>query len=210
MFKIVKKYFCVIKSKIRPSQRNRSDLIIGNKTVLGPNFSFINNGFSNQLRVKIGNESYINCSITLERDSGIVEIGDRTYISGGVKIICASNINIGSDVLMAWGITVVDHDSHSTRWQERYNDVEKWRIGLVDGGPERATQLKNWNVVPMSDIKIGNKVWVGFNVIILKGVSVGEGAVIGAGSVVTKDVPPYSIFAGNPAKLVRVLDNEEK
>ncbi|MCB0501084.1 MAG: hypothetical protein KDD32_00210 [Bacteroidetes bacterium] len=52
---------------------------------------------------------------------------------------------------------------------------------------------------------IKDKAWIGFNVIILKGVTIGEGAVVGAGSVVTKDVPDYTIVVGNPAKLIKKL-----
>lgn len=52
-------------------------------------------------------------------------------------------------------------------------------------------------------VEIGNDVWIGVRVIILPGVHVGDGAIIGAGSVVTRDVEPYSIVGGNPAKLIR-------
>ena len=58
----------------------------------------------------------------------------------------------------------------------------------------------------MAPVRIQSKAWVGFNVSILKGVTVGEGAVIGAGSVVTKDVPPNTIAVGNPAQVVRHLE----
>ena len=58
--------------------------------------------------------------------------------------------------------------------------------------------------VEKSNVTIGNDVWVGYNSTIMSGVNIGDGAVIGASSVVTKDVPPYSIFAGNPAKLIRM------
>ncbi|MGC8751800.1 DapH/DapD/GlmU-related protein, partial [Hydrotalea sp.] len=62
---------------------------------------------------------------------------------------------------------------------------------------------KNWEKVKSSPIKIADKAWIGFNVIILKGVTIGEGAIVGAGSVVTKDVPPYAVVAGNPAKIIK-------
>ena len=64
---------------------------------------------------------------------------------------------------------------------------------------------KNWSVVKDAPISIGNKAWIGFGVTILKGVNIGEGAVIAAGSVVTKDVPAYTIVGGNPAKFIKKI-----
>ncbi|KAG0045177.1 Maltose acetyltransferase, partial [Gryganskiella cystojenkinii] len=58
-------------------------------------------------------------------------------------------------------------------------------------------------------IKIGNNVWIGGGTMICPGVTIGEGVTVGAGSVVTKNVPPYTIVAGNPAKIIRVLNKEE-
>jgi acetyltransferase-like isoleucine patch superfamily enzyme len=196
--------------KLLHRSRKRLDLRIGHQTILGPNFSFANRGDSNLVRLEIGEKCHINGSIILEREVGKVTIGDRTYIGSGTTIICATEIQIGSDVLTAWGITIVDHDSHSVRWQNRAEDVERWGVGLLEGGSKRAAQLKNWDVVPMSPVIIGDKVWIGFNVIILKGVHIGEGAVIAAGSVVTKDVPPYCVVAGNPARVVKELIKDER
>lgn len=65
--------------------------------------------------------------------------------------------------------------------------------------------------IPISKVIIGNDVWIGMNVIILPSVStVGDGAVIGAGSIVTKDVPPYAIVAGNPAKIIKYRFEQDK
>ena len=196
--------------KIFKRSQDHFDLRIGPQTVLGPNFSLDNRGDANIVRVEIGEKCHIDGSIILEREVGKVTIGDRTYLGAGTTIICAQEIRIGSDVLTAWGITIVDHDSHSIRWQNRADDVERWRVGLLEGGPKRAAQLKNWDVVPIFPVVIGDKVWIGFNAIILKGVTVGEGAVIAAGSVVTKDVPPYCIVAGNPARVVKELAEDER
>ena len=191
-------------------RRERFDLHIGPQTILGPSFTYDNRGDLNSVRLEIGEKCYINGSVILEREVGKVTIGDRTYIGSGTKIICAKEIRIGSDVLTAWGITIVDHDSHSTHWQERANDVEQWRQGLLDGGPQRAAKRKNWDIVPMAPVVIGDKVWIGFNAIILKGIHIGEGAVVAAGSVVTKDVPAYSIVGGNPARIIRELGGDER
>ena len=64
---------------------------------------------------------------------------------------------------------------------------------------------KNWSVVSSAPILIKNNVWIGMNVIILKGVTIGEGAIVAAGSVVTKDVPDWTLVGGNPAKIIKNL-----
>jgi acetyltransferase-like isoleucine patch superfamily enzyme len=114
-------------------------------------------------------------------------------------LIAAEKIEIGDDVLIAWGCTLVDHNSHSIRFSERSKDVRDWIKGE-----------KDWKNVVVSPILIGNKVWIGFGAIILKGVTIGEGAIIGSGSVVTKDVPAWAIVAGNPAKIIRELSESER
>jgi hypothetical protein len=86
----------------------------------------------------------------------------------------------------------VDHNSHATDWTSRKNDVVAWGQGK-----------KDWSGVTIKPVKISDRVWIGLNAIILKGVTIGEGAIVGAGSVVTKDVPPYTIVAGNPARIIR-------
>ena len=95
---------------------------------------------------------------------------------------------------MSWGITVADHDSHSVDWTYRRHDVLEWGKGR-----------KSWEHIAHAPIVICDKAWIGFNVSILKGVTIGEGAVIGACSVVTRDVAPYTVVAGNPARSVRDL-----
>jgi acetyltransferase-like isoleucine patch superfamily enzyme len=78
----------------------------------------------------------------------------------------------------------------------------------LTGGLEKASELKNWDVVKMASIKIQDKVWLGMNVTVLKGVTIGEGSVVAAGSIVTKDVPPWTLVAGNPARVIKELPQE--
>jgi acetyltransferase-like isoleucine patch superfamily enzyme len=156
-------------------------------------------------RVTIGQGSVMGCHITLEREVGNVVVKDNTYISTGTHLICAQEITIGSNVLIAWGCTIIDHDSHSLNWHEREEDVKSWREGLLAQGKNAAAMLKNWRNVSMAPIHVEDKAWIGFNVIVLKGVTIGEGAVVGAASVVTKDVPAWTLVAGNPAKIIREL-----
>jgi acetyltransferase-like isoleucine patch superfamily enzyme len=143
--------------------------------------------------VEIGNHSMIGCRMMFDSPDGRISVGDRTYI-GSSLLVCHTGISIGSDVLISWGVTIVDHDSHSLDWRVRSADVGDWMQGK-----------KSWAGVVVREVLIGNRVWIGFGAIILKGVSVGEGAIVGAGSVVTRSVEPYSVVAGNPARLIRKL-----
>lgn len=101
-------------------------------------------------------------------------IGDFSYLQG--------EIVIGRDVMMAPNCALIA-DNH------RFDDV---------------TRPMNTQGVISQRIEIGNDVWLGYGVTILPGVTVGDGAICAAGAVVTKDVPPYGIVAGNPAKLIRI------
>jgi len=66
------------------------------------------------------------------------------------------------------------------------------------------------NIVTKGDIVIGNDVWIGAMCVLLHGVKIGDGAIVGAGSVVSKDVPPYTIVAGNPCKIIRKRYTDEQ
>jgi acetyltransferase-like isoleucine patch superfamily enzyme len=145
-------------------------------------------------RLLVGDQSIVHATISFEELDGMVQIGSRTFI-GRSHIVCYRRVTIGNDVIMSWGITVVDHDSHSIDWEKRRDDVRDWNKGH-----------KNWKHVAHAPVVVADKAWIGFNVSILKGVTIGEGAVVGACSVVTHDIPPYAVAAGNPARVVRWLD----
>ncbi|MCF8069581.1 MAG: acyltransferase [Desulfobacterales bacterium] len=140
----------------------------------------------------------INGKIIFECEDASVQVGDNTFI-GGSKLICSKKITIGNDVLIAWGCTIVDHNSHAIKFSLRKNDVSEWMSGR-----------KEWTHVDQKEVMICDKSWIGFDSIILKGVTVGEGSIVGAGSVVTKDVPPWTIVGGNPAKTIREIPENER
>ena len=146
----------------------------------------------------IGSKTSVRTAIVFEKPSAEIEVGDRTFIGGGL-ISVAEKIVVGDDVMVAWGVTISDHNSHSTIYSERAKDVAQY----LDG-------VKVWTGVSIKSVKICDKVWIGFNSIILKGVTIGEGAIVGAGSVVTKDVPPWVIVAGNPARILREIPENER
>lgn len=188
---------------VRPLLENRwrtslrGELRIGEHTVL--------NGAKLLVRVPVkcslfvGQFSHLSCSLIFEKDDARIHIGSRTHVGGGTIIDAATSIQIGDDVLVGFNVLIADHDSHSLKFEERKNDVRDWIRGM-----------KDWTHVKRSPVRIEDKAWVGAHSIILKGVAVGEGAVVGAGSVVTNDVPPYTIVAGNPAKKIGEVPVEDR
>ena len=103
-------------------------------------------------------------------------IVDGGFINEGVTITCASQIHIGKNCHIARGAVIRDYDGH---------------------------YIETLNYRTSKPVHIGDNVWIGYGAYILKGVTIGEGAVIAANSVVTKDVPAHAIVAGNPAKIIR-------
>lgn len=136
--------------------------------------------------------------LTIERGGASFTLGERSFVGPG-QISCAARVDIGSDVMIAWDTTILDHGSHSLVYSERANDVSNWLVGE-----------KDWRHVRLAPVRICDKAWVGYRSTILPGVTIGEGAVVGAGSVVTKDVAPWTLVAGNPARLIRELSAGER
>ena len=142
-------------------------------------------------QLKIGADGLISCRFSFDRPEARIIVGDRGFI-GRSHIVAATRVEIEDDVIISWGVTIVDHNSHALAASDRADDVALWMQGE-----------KDWSKVRMAPTLLKRRCWIGFNAIILKGVTVGEGAIVGAGSLVTRDVPAHSIVAGNPARIIR-------
>lgn len=140
----------------------------------GFNLEFLNNS---QLIIYGDCAFGFHSSVRLENNA-ILEIGSNTYISANALIRVAKKIKIGNQCSISWNVTIMDSDFH-----DYYVDDK-----LVDNTKE---------------ISIGDNVWIGNNVIILKGVNIGDNSIIAAGSIVTKDVSPNTIVGGNPIKILK-------
>ena len=120
-------------------------------------------------------------------------IGRRTYVTNNTSIVCAkigSFCSIGHNCSIGLAVHTLNKISSSPVFTEKHN-------------PLRFSFVNEDKVVPYKPVNIGNDVWIGDRALVMGGVSVGNGAVIGAGAVVTKDVPPYAIVVGVPAKVIR-------
>ena len=177
-------------------------IIIGSSHFLEAFRITLNNPLKDKIYLSVGNDTILNCGITFESQEGEIVVGNNTFI-GGSHLICRTKIEIGDNVFIAWGGTIYDHDSHSLDYRERQKDIEQQLLDFRSG--KNFIENKNWDVVNSKPIKICSNVWIGMNSIILKGVTIGEGAIVAAGSVVSKDVAPWTIVGGNPAKLIKEL-----
>ena len=148
--------------------------------------------------LRLGSGSLLRGSVTLARNGAKLTIGSNTAINGMTNISIAQSIEIGDNVLISFDCLFMDHDGHSVNPDLRAKDLPD----LLSGRP------KSWTNVNEAPIKINDFVWVGARAVILKGVNVGKGAIVASGAVVTRDVPPFTIVGGNPAKVVGKVLNK--
>ena len=110
-------------------------------------------------------------------------------------IDCALSVTVERDVLISYECVISDSDNHSIYPELRTKDLANWMNG----------RRHDWTHSAMAPVRICEGAWIGARSIILKGVTIGAGAVVGMGSVVTHDVPPRTIVAGNPARVIREI-----
>ena len=125
-----------------------------------------------------------------------VKIGDYVLMNGA-RIICDTEISIGDHCLISWNVVLMDTRRLPINPELRRTVLQQ--VPLSD--PRRASADAE-----SAPIRIGANVWIGFDCCILPGVTMGECAIVGARSVVTADVPAYTVVAGNPARVIRKLD----
>lgn len=148
--------------------------------IIGKNFHCNNKLTSNSVGI------FQPCFFNISASGSKIIIGDNVGISGST-INATTTITIGDNTIIGSGCLITDTDSHPILAAER-------------NSPDWPKYTKS------KPIAIGNNVFIGARSIIMKGVTIGDGAVVGAGSVVTKDVPANAIVAGNPAKIVRMIE----
>ncbi|RZK40529.1 MAG: acyltransferase [Pedobacter sp.] len=183
--------------------RSKSQFINVGNSHFTENFRLhIINAAAGKNYLQIGDNNMLDCKVLFESGVGKVQMGNNNYI-GNSNIICRSSIVFEDNIFVAWGSYFYDHNSHSIDYKLREQDIQQQ---LIDFRSKKIfIQNKNWDVVGTAPIKICSNAWIGMNCIILKGVTIGEGAIVGAGSVVTKDVEAWTIVAGNPATLVKTI-----
>ncbi|MCC6752580.1 MAG: acyltransferase [Saprospiraceae bacterium] len=115
---------------------------------------------------------------------GSLKIGSHCFINDSVRMVCHDRIELGDNVLIASGVSMYDHDHKS-----------ELRAGKL--------VFEGYTTAP---IQIGSNVWIGDKAILLKGVTIGDNTIIGAGSVVTSNIPANCVAAGNPCRKIREIN----
>jgi len=129
-------------------------------------------------RLSLSPGSWFENGVLLHCIDGHLSIGEKTFVNKGSVIACMDSITIGNDVLIADHVSIYDHDH-----------------GLV-----------NRSEYTTKPVVIADKVWLGSHSVVLKGVCIGKGSIVAAGSVVTKNIPSYEIWGGIPAKFIRKIE----
>ena len=135
--------------------------------------------------VRLSGKSGIGFNNRLKEHPELI-VGDGTFIGHNCGFAIAESVRIGSHCLLAGGVSVSDNDGHPLEADKRRR-----------GEPVEGEQVK--------PVVICDDVWMGRSATVLKGVTIGEGAIVGANAVVTKDVPARTVVAGNPARVVKEL-----
>lgn len=155
----------------------------------------------NRSLIEIGDGSHIRGELVTFAFGGQIIIGSNSYIGQGTIIRSAEKITIGNHVLISHNCNIIDTDSHEIDHIERARGFEN----LFKNGHSKI----QGNIL-CAPIYIEDYAWISYNVSILKGVRIGRGAIVGAGSVVTKDVDSFTVVAGNPARVIKTLQGDRK
>lgn len=155
------------------------------------------NESNNKSNIVVGNNSLIGGTLCTQMDGKIIT-GDYFYLGSNSTLGSIESIKIGKCVIISNDVKIYDNNNHPTSPEAReymsmngYSN-DNWR----------------WKHAARAPVVIEDNVWIGQYATILKGVTIGKGSIVATKAVVTKNVPPYTIVAGNPAKVVKKIDHE--
>lgn len=197
MFKILSDWSRTIRNNRNLKQLNRIG-VVGKGVKAGKNTS-VKNKSNQKSNLQIGDHCFIDGVISIGEKGSLV-IGHHCSFKPSDWISVKEKVVIGSHVFASELVFISDNDNHPVSPRERKdmtespNNTAKWKIDRED--------------VKSAPVIIEDCVWLGRGCMILKGVTIGRGSIVGAGAIVTKSVPPFSIVAGNPARVVKTIEND--
>lgn len=171
--------------------------VVGNHTKFYQQSKIVN--MSNKKdNILIGGGTHIRGELLVYPYRGKIQIGDDCYVGEGTRIWSEKRISIGDRVLIAHNVDIHDSNDHPVEKKARHNHF----LSIIKNGFPKNFDLNG------QEICIKDDVWIGFGACIMKGVTIGKGAVIAAHAVVTRDVPPSVIVGGNPAQIIKKMPDD--
>lgn len=147
-------------------------------------------------KINFGSKCNVSVNIFLNR-KGSINIGNYVYINQGCSLRIDHNLTIGSNCMFGPNVTIWDTDNHPLSAKMRFEQtIEIPNITALDSYESSG-----------GDINIGDNVWIGMDALVLGGVTIGNGSIVSARSVVTNDIPPMTIVAGVPARKIGDVPN---
>jgi acetyltransferase-like isoleucine patch superfamily enzyme len=177
----------------RATCRLEHDAVLGSR-------ARIKNARGDTNKIVVGRHSRILGELFTFAHGGEIKIGEWCYVGEGSRIWSASSIVIGNRVLISHNANIFDSLTHPLGSAARHRQIRE----IFTRGHPREISLDE------SPVRICDDAWIGAGAMVLRGVTVGAGGVVAAGAVVTKDVPAFSIVAGNPAVLIREFPPDER
>lgn len=160
----------------------------------------VRNARGDSSKIVVGSHSRVLGDLFTFAHGGEIRIGQWCYVGKASRIWSAASIELENRVLVSHSVNIFDSLTHPIQAAARHAQVRS----IFEEGHPRNLWLDE------SPVRIRNDAWIGAGAMVLRGVTIGEGAIVAAGAVVTKDVPPYTIVAGNPAVVVRELSADER
>ena len=139
-------------------------------------------------RIELGRWSWVGHGCKLRCHEGVISIGAKSVLGQECTISAYRHVSIGRECVIADRVMMIDFDH-----------------GMVEA--ERPVRLQG---IYKRDVRVGHNVWIGYGACILRGVTVGDNAVIGTSAVVTKDVPANAVVAGIPARVIRMRETPKR
>ncbi|MEI6021895.1 MAG: DapH/DapD/GlmU-related protein [Bacteroidota bacterium] len=146
--------------------------------------------------ISIGRQSTVCGELLVFNYGGRISIGNNAYVGVGSRIWSGESISIGNNVLISHNVNIMDNNAHEIDHLER---AEGYKQINLKGYPKEKGSVQTAKII------IEDDVWISFNATILRGTTIGNGAIVAANAVVTKDVEAFTMVAGNPAKEIKKL-----
>ncbi len=165
---------------------------------LGRSARIINIGNESAL-IRIGASTIVEGSLLTFAHGGRITVGEWCYVGEGSRIWSAGQIDIGNRVMISHNVNIFDNLTHPV---DPFSRHQHFRAIATAGHP---------HLIDLGErpVRINDDAWIAAGAMVLRGVTVGKAAIVGAGAVVTHDVPPFAIVAGNPARVIRYVTSAE-